>query len=164
MKSVNPCVSRAALVTDPQGSTTTFAYDAADRLISETYPGGQLRSYSYHANGLRQLETNPKGEITRYHYDDAGQLTSLEYFASATALQNNQPGKTVGFQQQHRTRMNEMRKRKQHGTRMNRQGVIWSEEAPWATGYGLSAKQAASKYGLHVTVAVCNQINDDLAA
>ncbi|MFN3714621.1 MAG: RHS repeat domain-containing protein [Alcanivoracaceae bacterium] len=96
--SVNPCVSRAALVTDPQGSTTTFAYDAADRLISETYPGGQLRSYSYHANGLRQLETNPKGEITRYHYDDAGQLTSLEYFASATALQNNQPGKTVGFQ------------------------------------------------------------------
>lgn len=29
---------------------------------------------------------------------------------------------------------------------------------------GSSAKQAASKYGLHVTAAISNQVDDDLAA
>jgi len=46
---------------------------------------------------LRETETNGKGEITLYTYDDAGQLKKVQYYASATAKQNNTVGKTVDF-------------------------------------------------------------------
>ncbi|MEZ6132743.1 MAG: CARDB domain-containing protein [Planctomycetaceae bacterium] len=62
--------------TDDLG-TTTFAYDAADRVTGITYPGGRSLSYTYDAGGRRTSMTDHDGNVVNYTYDSLGRLTGL---------------------------------------------------------------------------------------
>ena len=62
--------------TDPTG-TTTFSYDAADRLTRVTYPGNLWLAFTYDAGGKRTQVVDQAGTTTNYQYDAAGRLTGL---------------------------------------------------------------------------------------
>ncbi len=62
--------------TDSTG-TTTFEYDAADRLAKVTYPGGRFLEYTYDAAGRRAQTRDQDGFRVNYAYDSLGRLLSL---------------------------------------------------------------------------------------
>jgi len=62
--------------TDATG-TTRQEFDAGDRLIKITYPGGLWLAYTYDSAGRRVTMTDQLGHHTQYHYDDASRLESL---------------------------------------------------------------------------------------
>ncbi|MBI3119385.1 MAG: RHS repeat protein, partial [Candidatus Hydrogenedentes bacterium] len=86
---------------DGNGATTTFAYDALNRLTSINYPGGASPdvTFTYDVNGNRTSMTDATGttqytydlydrltgidypgdNFIRYGYDDAGNITDLQY-------------------------------------------------------------------------------------
>lgn len=64
---INAVGNRTQMVT--LEGTTTFAYDALNRLTSVTYPGPETQTYSYDAVGNR-LTKNAES----YSYDDANQM------------------------------------------------------------------------------------------
>src|SRR5205807_8420311 len=64
-------------VTDALQNQTTFAYNAGDRLITITYPGGSTTSFTYDSRGRRTSVTDQNGKTTSYVYDDADRLTSV---------------------------------------------------------------------------------------
>ncbi|WP_435005384.1 RHS repeat domain-containing protein [Tundrisphaera lichenicola] len=88
-----------ATVKDPLGHTTTSAYDARDRLASQTRPSGggtttytydlagnlatvkdpvnNVTSYGYDAANRQTTETDPRGKVTTYAYDLSGNLTKV---------------------------------------------------------------------------------------
>jgi len=74
-------------VTDPSGRTTTYGYDAAERLVTLSYSDGTTPavSYTYYSNGQRHTMRDGSGTST-YAYDSLGRLTSLTNGAGA-ALQ-----------------------------------------------------------------------------
>jgi RHS repeat-associated protein len=64
------------------GSTSTYAYDAADQLqtLTTTAPGGaqiQKYTYAYDQNGNRISRTDQSSNSLSYVYDQANRLTSL---------------------------------------------------------------------------------------
>jgi len=61
---------------DSQG-TTTWEYDAADRLTKVTYPSGRFLQYTYDAGGRRTRMVDQAGLAVNYHYDAAGRLERL---------------------------------------------------------------------------------------
>jgi len=63
-------------MTDSTG-TTTFAYDAADRLTKVTYPNGSFLTYTYNAAGQRTQMTDQTGFTVNYQYDALGRLSKL---------------------------------------------------------------------------------------
>ncbi len=71
-------------VTDPMGNVTTYAYDAANREISELDPnpsdgsatGGPLTVYAFDAAGNLYSETDPDDNTTTYGYDALGREPS----------------------------------------------------------------------------------------
>ena len=62
---------------DPNGYTTTLAYNAGGQLTSVTDPAGRSLTYAYGTNGLVSSVTDPAGRVVSYGYDDAGNLTSV---------------------------------------------------------------------------------------
>ncbi len=81
---------RQCLVTDMLGSVyaiadstaghlTSFAYDAANRLLSETNPLGQVTSYGYNPDGTRATKKDGKGNVTKYAYDANGRLSGVTF-------------------------------------------------------------------------------------
>lgn len=62
--------------TDPQGNTRTFEYDENDRLIRDTNPDGSFTTYGYDACSLISL-TDENGHITTYSYDGLLNLTTV---------------------------------------------------------------------------------------
>jgi RHS repeat-associated protein len=68
---------RRASMTDASG-TTSYAYDARDRLLEKATPAGTL-SYTYDAQGnvARIRSSNAGGVDTSYAWDSAGQLASV---------------------------------------------------------------------------------------
>jgi YD repeat-containing protein len=58
--------------------TTTYEYDALNRLASVTFPGSRVVGYGYDALGRRTSITYPGGtdEVT-YAYDEAGNVVSV---------------------------------------------------------------------------------------
>ena len=50
-------------VTDARG-TTTYSYDANDRLSRVTHPGGEVVEDAYDGNGLLERLTSPGGTVT----------------------------------------------------------------------------------------------------
>jgi RHS repeat-associated protein len=63
-------------MTDPVG-TTTYEYDALNRVTRITNPKGEVITYTYDAVGRRTSTTLPNGIVTTYTYDATGRLTSL---------------------------------------------------------------------------------------
>lgn len=75
-----------ASVTDPLGNKTTYGYDSAGRRTSMVDPRGNVAganladfttSYTYDAAGHVLTETDPLGHTTTYTYDSAGNQTSV---------------------------------------------------------------------------------------
>ena len=58
-------------------SSTTFEYDAADRLVKTTDGDGRWLSYQYDAAGHRTQMADQTGNVTNYSYNDRGYLASL---------------------------------------------------------------------------------------
>ena len=58
-------------------SSTTFEYDAADRLTKVTDGDGRFLSYTYDAAGHRASMTDQAGNAVHYGYNALGQLASL---------------------------------------------------------------------------------------
>jgi len=65
-----------ASVTDPNGNTTTYAYDPLNRLVTITQPGSVVTSYSYNSHGNLVSVTDAESHETTYQYDDMGRLVS----------------------------------------------------------------------------------------
>jgi RHS repeat-associated protein len=65
-----------ASVTDPNGNTTTYSYDALNRLVIVTQPGSVVTSYSYDIHGNLISVTDAEAHTTTYQYDDMGRLVS----------------------------------------------------------------------------------------
>ena len=64
--------------TDFNGTTVLFAYDAMDRLVRRTYPGGVENTFTYTPTGQRATATDPRGTTT-YAYSATGQLTRVTH-------------------------------------------------------------------------------------
>jgi RHS repeat-associated protein len=86
-------VGRLTALVSPNGNvsggnstrfTTTYAYDALDRMTATTDPLGRTSSFSYDANGNLTSSTDPRGQTTTYTYDLAGQLTTMVYPGGST--------------------------------------------------------------------------------
>jgi RHS repeat-associated protein len=63
--------------------TTTFEYDAGDRLTRVTYPDGRFLAYTYDAAGRRQRVVDQDGFAVNYAYDMVGRLSDLTDDAGA---------------------------------------------------------------------------------
>ncbi|MDX1605234.1 MAG: hypothetical protein R3202_03515, partial [Candidatus Competibacterales bacterium] len=72
-------------VTTPE-KTTTYAFDALNRLREVTAPGSGKTTYTYDAVGNRARVTYPNGAITTYTYDALNRLTRLENRAGSGSL------------------------------------------------------------------------------
>ena len=62
--------------TDPNGYSTTLAYNDSGQLSTVTDPEGRTLTYAYGTNGLVSSVTDPAGRVVSYGYDSAGNLTS----------------------------------------------------------------------------------------
>jgi YD repeat-containing protein len=65
------------VITDPNGLTTTMAYDVRQRLISLDV-GGELTTYSYDPAGLMTRVTQANGATLAYRYDNAHRLIEIK--------------------------------------------------------------------------------------
>ena len=69
---------------DAEGRITSFAYDNANRLLTETQPdpdgtgplAAPVTTYTYDNAGNKVTETDPRGNTTSYGYDNANRLAS----------------------------------------------------------------------------------------
>jgi RHS repeat-associated protein len=57
--------------------TTSFQYDAADRLVKVTYPNGMFLEFTYNAAGQRIQMVDQTGFTVNYQYDTVGRLAGL---------------------------------------------------------------------------------------
>jgi YD repeat-containing protein len=64
-------------IVDPNGLTTTLAYDLRQRLTSRTV-GGELTTYTYDNAGQLTKVTLPDGSFLSYSYDAAHRLTGIQ--------------------------------------------------------------------------------------
>jgi len=61
-------------VTDPNGATSTFGYDANGNLASSTDPLGNAGRFTYDSVGRRLTATSPMGNVTTLAYDPFGDV------------------------------------------------------------------------------------------
>ena len=65
---------------DGQTWTTTYAYDAMDRLVSQTYPDGEIVQYTYNSRDkLATIQHGGQTLLGGMTYNPAGQLTQKTY-------------------------------------------------------------------------------------
>jgi YD repeat-containing protein len=67
-------LNRLTQVTDPLGNPTHYVYDSRDNLVSLTDAKGQTTEFAYDRNNRLVKETRPMGQETAYAYDSAGNL------------------------------------------------------------------------------------------
>jgi len=63
-------------VTDRQGRTTTYGYDANRELTSVTDPAGNVTQYSYYENGKLKTLTDADGHVTTWTIDLQSRITA----------------------------------------------------------------------------------------
>ncbi len=66
-------------LTDANGHTTNYAYDAQGRLLSEAIPLGHTTSYGYDAVGNLVSKTDANSHTITYTYDALNRLTRTQY-------------------------------------------------------------------------------------
>jgi RHS repeat-associated protein len=70
--------------TDPNSHTTSYTYDALNRLESSTYPaiGGTSATETYAYNDTHDILTitDPDGNVVKQNYDGLGRLTSVQRY------------------------------------------------------------------------------------
>jgi RHS repeat-associated protein len=71
------------LTATDEAGTTSFTYDAADRLTNVTYPNGRFLEYTYDAGGRRIRLEDQTGFVVKYRYDAAGRIAELTDGADA---------------------------------------------------------------------------------
>ena len=59
------------------GGTTTYAYDLAGRLVSLTDPDDNITTWTYNQANEVATQTSPTGGVTSYTYDLVGNVTSV---------------------------------------------------------------------------------------
>jgi RHS repeat-associated protein len=59
------------------GGTTTLSYNAANELLSVSYPGRDSLTFTYNAGGQRTTSVDQSGYKLTYTYDSEGRLTGL---------------------------------------------------------------------------------------
>jgi RHS repeat-associated protein len=65
---------------EAHGQVTTFTYDLANRLLTETNPIGKVTSsFAYDPTGNRQTKTDGNGKVTTYSYDGNRRLTEVQF-------------------------------------------------------------------------------------
>lgn len=62
--------------TDPEGHVTRYTYDSQGNTLTRTDPRSKLSVNTYDAAGRLLTETNPLGHVTRYAYDKVGNKLS----------------------------------------------------------------------------------------
>jgi RHS repeat-associated protein len=68
---------RVATRTDSEGYTVTYAYDALDRIITETYPDGTTRAFTWNKLDLASVKDR-QGRVTSYTYDAVRNLVNVK--------------------------------------------------------------------------------------
>jgi len=71
-------------VTDFNGNTTTYGYDALSRVITVAQPGGILTSYDYDQHGNLASVLDAENYETTYTYDDLGRVVATTSTDSGT--------------------------------------------------------------------------------
>ncbi len=74
------------IITDARGYTTTFTYDALNRVIRESNPLSHTTRYQYDAPGNRVVMTDANTSVTRYAYDALNRLSIITYTAEVTPV------------------------------------------------------------------------------
>ena len=64
-------------ITQADGSTVQWAYDAAGRVIAEVGPLGGRTEFGYDAGGRLVSETDPLGNVTTYEKDGNGRILAI---------------------------------------------------------------------------------------
>jgi RHS repeat-associated protein len=89
-------------VTNPNGTVSTYLYDAADRMtsISHVGPSGVISAYDYdydpNSNRERQVEQNAgRTETTEYTYDFVNRLKTVTYPDRAVAYEYDLAGNRI---------------------------------------------------------------------
>ncbi|PIU80088.1 MAG: transglutaminase, partial [Nitrospirae bacterium CG06_land_8_20_14_3_00_70_43] len=72
--------NRLTAQTNPHGFTVGYAYDASGNLTTLTYPGDKAVTYTYDALNRLATVSNWLGQTATYTYDQAGRLTQLVGF------------------------------------------------------------------------------------
>ena len=70
---------------DRNGNTTTYAYDASDRLISITDPANLITTFTY-TGGLLSAVTDPAGRTTSFTHNAQGDLAQITFPDTATRI------------------------------------------------------------------------------
>src|SRR6185436_16694973 len=79
-----------------QTLTTSFLYDAANRLDLVTDPAGRVYDHGYDPAGNRKSLAYPNGVTTTYSYDDLNRLRNLTTTHSASGVTIQSYGFTLG--------------------------------------------------------------------
>ncbi len=77
-------LGRPATVTNPNGASATYTYNADDQVTKVAYSDSSSAAYAYDANANLTSETGPTG-TTNYGYDHQGREDSLTSPAGATS-------------------------------------------------------------------------------
>ena len=70
-------IGNSLATTDPTGKTTTYEYDALNRMTAVIDPLQHRTSYSYNGNGNRVALIDANNTVTRYEYDDLSRLAAV---------------------------------------------------------------------------------------
>ena len=65
--------------TDDNGYTTTFEYNALDKLLKTTFADNSSKTATYSPSGLLLMEKDETGATTKYEYDLSGRLIKKTY-------------------------------------------------------------------------------------
>ncbi|MDH5525397.1 MAG: DUF6531 domain-containing protein [Desulfobulbaceae bacterium] len=89
-------------LTDANGNTTSFSYDALGRLVQESDPLGKITSYQYDAKGNLISRTDANGKTISYTYDALSRLlTKTLPGGSSTAFTYDEKGRLITAANQH---------------------------------------------------------------
>lgn len=71
------CVGNRLTITDENGYTTTYTYNAKDELLQVSNPEGECTKYTYDGLGHKLTEMLPNGNLITYAYDEKDQLVTI---------------------------------------------------------------------------------------